>query len=154
MKKLLAVVLIAALILPALAVADLPDISGLSYNELVQLKDKINLAMWNSQEWQEVTVPAGVWEIGVDIPAGHWTIRPLPGGYVNVTYFDRLDEFGRGVAPGWLGWGGTLTARGENDITYGEPTEVDLEMQEGMYFKCGQSVIFTPYAGKPDLGFK
>ena len=153
MKKLL-VFFLAALLICSAAAADPVDLSGMSYDELVALRDQLNLAIWNSQEWQEVTVPAGVWEIGVDIPAGHWTIRPLPGGYVNVTYFDRLDEFGKGVAPGWLGWGGTLTARGENDITYGEPTEVDLEMQEGMYFKCGQSVIFTPYAGKPDLGFK
>ena len=153
MKKLVAFIL-ALIVVPVAVLADIPDISDLTYDELVQLKDKINLAMWNSKEWQEITVPAGVWVIGKDIPAGHWTIKPLPGDYVNVTYFDRLDQFGKSVGAGWLGWGGTLTARGEDDITFGEPTQVDLEMIEGMFFKCSHSVIFTPYAGKPGLGFK
>lgn len=152
MKKLFAVLLTVTLLISSAASA--MDLSGMSFDELVALRDQINLAIWNCQEWQEVTVPAGVWVIGEDIPAGHWTIRPLPNDYVNVTYFDRLDQFGKGVGQGWLGWGGTLTSRGEDDITYGEPTQIDLEMEAGMYFKCSKSVIFTPYAGKPDLGFK
>ena len=145
---------LASMLLISCATADPVDLSGMSFDDLVTLRDQLNLAIWNSQEWQEVTVPAGVWTIGEDIPAGHWTVRPLPGDYVNVTYFDRLDEFGKSVGAGWLGWGGTLTDRGEGDMTYGEPTQVDLEMKEGMYFKCSHSVIFTPYAGKPDLGFQ
>ena len=147
-------VFLAAVLLISCAAADPVDLSVMSFDELVQLRDQLNLAIWNSQEWQEVTVPAGVWIVGQDIPAGHWTVRPLPGDYVNVTYFDRLDKYGKSVGLGWRGWGGTLTARGEGDITFGEPTQVDLEMEEGMFFKCNHSVIFTPYAGKPDLGFK
>lgn len=146
--------LLAALLLISSAAADPVDLSGMSFDELVQLRNQLNLAIWNSQEWKEVTVPAGVWIVGQDIPTGHWTIRPLPGDYVNVTYFDRLDQYGKGVGIGWRGWGGTLTARGEDDMTFGEPTQVDLEMEEGMFFKCSHSVIFAPYDGKPDLGFK
>lgn len=153
MKRLF-ILFLTTLILAGSAAADPVDLSGMSFEDLVALKDRINLAIWNSQEWQEVTVPAGVWVVGEDIPAGHWTIRPLPNDYVNVTYFDRLDQFGTGVGQGWLGWGGTLTSRGEGDMTYGEPTQVDLVMEAGMYFKCSHSVIFTPYAGKPDLGFQ
>ena len=154
MKKLITVIMILVMILPVAAGADLPDLTGLSYDELVQLKDQINLAMWSSQDWQEVTVPAGVWEIGVDIPAGHWTIRPLPNDYVSVVYCDALDEFGKGPAQGWHGWNGTLTARKEGDITYSERHEIDLDMVDGMYFINRNMVIFTPYSGKPDLGFK
>lgn len=153
MKRFFLLFLAAALLISS-AAADPVDLSGMSFDDLVALRDQLNLAIWNSQEWQEVTVPAGVWIIGQDIPAGHWTVQPLPGDYVNVTYFDRLDEYGKSVGIGWRGWGGTLTARGEGDITFGEPTQVDLEMEEGMFFKCSHSVIFTPYAGKPDLGFK
>lgn len=153
MKRLFALFLLLAMLISS-AAADPVDLSGMSFDELVQLRDQLNLAIWNSQEWQEVTVLAGVWIVGQDIPAGHWTVRPLPGDYVNVTYFDRLDEYGKSVGIGWRGWGGTLTARGEGDITFGEPTQVDLEMEDGMFFKCSHSVIFTPYAGKPDLGFK
>ena len=75
MKKLLCLLFVLVL-LPVVSLSDLPDISGLSYEELVQLRDCINLAIWNSEEWQEVTVPPGLWKIGDDIPAGHWTIRP------------------------------------------------------------------------------
>ena len=64
MKKLLTIILILALAVPAAALADLPDISSLSYDELIQLKDQLNLAIWNSQEWQEVEVPAGTYQIG------------------------------------------------------------------------------------------
>lgn len=31
-------------------------------------------AMWKSDEWQKVEVPAGVYQIGVEIPAGEWTL--------------------------------------------------------------------------------
>ena len=71
--------LFALVLLPVVSLADLPDISSLSYVELVQLRNQINLAMWNSQQWQEVSVPPGIWEIGVDIPAGHWSVRPAAG---------------------------------------------------------------------------
>ncbi len=153
MKRFFLLLLAISLLITA-AAADVPDLSGMSFDELVALRDQLNLAIWNSQEWQEVTVPAGVWVVGEDIPAGHWTVRPLPDSYVGVVYFDRLDQFGKDVGRGWLGWSGTLTSRGEGDWTFGEPTQVDLVMEAGMFFKCSQAVIFTPYAGKPDLGFK
>ena len=37
-------------------------------------------AMWKTKEWQKVEVPAGVYEVGVEIPAGEWTLS-------NDTYF-------------------------------------------------------------------
>ena len=95
MKKLLTIILILALVVPAAAFADLPDISNLSYDELIQLKDSINIAMWNSQEWQEVTVPIGVWVVGEDIPIAHWSISIDPNSsrkWVSVTYCDLLND--------------------------------------------------------------
>ena len=53
MKKLVALVL--AIVLSAgIALAEGIDLSGMSYDELVALKDRINLAMWQSDEWQMV----------------------------------------------------------------------------------------------------
>lgn len=146
-------ILVLASCLLSAATADLPDLSGLSFDELVELRGRLNLAIWNSEDWQEVTVPAGVWQVGVDIPAGHWTIKPAPDSYVSVVYCDRLNEFGRDPAVGWRGWNGTLTAR-DGGITANEPREVDLDMVDGMYFINRGTVIFTPFAGKPDLGFQ
>lgn len=158
MKKLITTILIIALILPAAACADLPDLSGLSFNELVQLKEQINLAIWNSKEWQEVTVPEGVWEIGKDIPEGHWTI--LPGSenlLLSLVYTDILDEFGKDVTYGWKGWHGSICNKKNKDgsLKWPEyPESADIDMKSGMYFINKGPVIFTPYTGKPDLGFK
>ena len=43
MKKLLSLVLVLVL-LPIVSTADLPDISGLSFDELVQLKEQIMIS--------------------------------------------------------------------------------------------------------------
>lgn len=153
MKRIISL-LFCLLLVFSISAAEAPDLSAMSFNELVALRDQLNLAIWNSREWQEVTVPAGVWQIGEDIPAGHWTIRPLPGTYVSVAYCDILDDYGKSVGIGWHGWGGCLTGRSDSDITAGEPREVDLDMVAGMYFINHGTVIFTPYAGKPDLGFQ
>lgn len=154
MKKLITVVLAVALILPAVSMADLPDISGLSFDELVQLKEQINLAIWNSQEWQEVTVPPGIWEIGKDIPAGHWSLR-LPEGsepcyiiYASNTTNDGHDiDISQSIMeclcdPSSIFFDGSYK------------TETDFDMKEGWFIRLDCTTIFTPYTGKPDLGFK
>lgn len=152
MRHFLSVLLALLLLAPAALAADPVDLSALTFDELVALREQLNLAIWNSQEWQEVTVPAGTWEIGKDIPAGHWSIRAAGDRDINsVAYHDLVDETGHGVAPGWSGWNGLLTGP---DCRNQEHSSVDLDMAEGMFFTCGKPVIFTPFAGKPDLGFK
>ena len=140
---------------PPVSTSDIPDISGLSYQDLVLLREKINLFIWNSQEWQEVTVPAGTYQIGVDIPAGHWTLRVAADhDSFNVFYFDVLDEFGKSV-----GYGSKLLS---NQIATADfspfgaipITEIDIDMHDGWYLYLGGATVFTPYIGKPDLGFK
>ena len=147
--------LLALVLFPLTALADLPDLSSLSYDELVSLRESINLAIWNCQEWQEVTVPAGTYQIGVDIPAGHWTLRVVADhDSFNVFYFDVLDEFGKSV-----GYGSKLLS---NQIATADfspfgaipITEIDIDMHDGWYLYLGGATVFTPYIGKPDLGFK
>lgn len=154
MKRFLAILILAAAVVMS-ASAELPDISGLTFEELVALRDQINLAIWSSQEWQEVTVPEGVWIIGEDIPAGHWTVR-VAGKFdlCSVSIMDRMDpvthlpEFGAQLLQFIIGSPGYSA--------FGEVTaeSADFIMLEGWFFKCTGAVIFTPYAGKPDLGFK
>ena len=157
MKRLITIILILALLLPAAALADV-DLSGMTYEELVILKDRINLAMWNSQEWQEVTVPAGVWEVGKDIPEGHWTISQAADNTLsNIVYTDCLDEFGKDVGEGWKGWYGAICNKKNKDGTLRMPEypeTADIDMKAGMFFITKTPVIFTPYTGKPGLGFK
>ena len=156
MKRFLSVFLLLSLLIGSAAAGPV-DLSGLSFDELVQLRDQLNLAIWNSQEWQEVEVPAGVWEVGKDIPAGHWTITIVDNTTGNVCYTDRLDEFGKGPGSGWLGIIENLNSYRKKDGSYyypAEPRSLDLEMKAGMFLINSAPMIFTPYAGKPDLGFK
>ncbi len=159
MKRLITLILIIALAVPAAAAADLPDISGLTLDELVQLKDKINLAMWNSQDWQEVTVPVGVWTIGEDIPAGKWNLSVSPDSKKKTGHFiycDLLDE--TGTTNGKLTElsfyvGQNINRKDNDDGKY--PTSLDIEQTEGNYLIIeGAPFVFTPPQGKPDLGLK
>lgn len=160
MKKTFAFVLILALLLPlssfASDSADI-DLSGLSFDELIALREQLNLAIWNSQEWHDVTVPAGVWEIGKDIPEGHWTIRLAADDILaSFAYTDLLDEFGKDVGYGWKGVHGALCNKKNRDGSLKWPEyseEIDIDMKSGMYFINKAPFSFTTYVGKPDLGF-
>ena len=156
MKKLLTIILILALAVPAAALADLPDISNLSYDELIQLKDSINLAIWNSQEWQEVTVPQGIWVVGEDIPAGTWTVKCAADSFSAITISDTLNEMGTDLEYSDYYHYESVTSpdsrifEKDKDIT-----EYTFTVKAGDYIKIEYaSVIFTPNTGKPSLGFK
>lgn len=154
MKKTLAFLL--ALFLLAGSAAAEVDLSGMTFDELVALKDQINQALWSSKEWQEVTVPAGIWTVGKDIPAGSWTIRTASDlGNANIYYFRQLDAVGMG--PDYMDYFAFRQIIGSAISEYndtGIPVSLDLDLQSGWYFQTDSAVIFTPFAGKPDLGFK
>lgn len=154
MKKLISCLCVFALVL-ALAPAAFAewDLSGLSFDELVALKDQINMAIWNSAEWQEVTVPQGVYQVGADIPAGKWTIKVPAGDYAVVKVGSQLDENRTDVNYR----GETKAICGENYAGWAPSSAcefwtVDLREDQYVSVKDGDAV-FTPYAGNA-LGFK
>lgn len=132
------------------------ELSQLSYQELTELKDHIDLAIWNSREWQEVVVPEGVWKVGEDIPAGHWVISAL-GANTVVRCGTKLDETKKEVTYGdFYFWkmihnpDAVVNFNPDNDAS-----EFDIDLPEGCYVSIERGrVVFTPYAGKPSLGFK
>lgn len=137
-------------------IADI-DLSGLSYDELVALKDRINLAMWESKDWQEVTVPQGIWAVGEDIPAGRWTVTVVDeASYSYVKIGSVLDETGRDVA--WSDDYYTENLTSPKNSYYNENEDIfstDIDLKDGQYVVIDSgNVIFTPYQGKPTLGFK
>ena len=153
MKKLICIMI--ALLIPVAAFAEV-DLTGMSYDELVQLKDQVSLAIWESEEWQEVEVPAGVYTVGEDIPAGKWTIKAADGISVTIEWGDLLDD--SGVA---LSWDGKFMEyeylRSENNKYYekGDKTELTWDIKDGQYILVDDGIaVFMPYAGKPSLGFK
>lgn len=156
MKRLVCVVLLLSLL--ALPVCAEVDLSGLSYDELVALKDRINLAIWASAEWQEVTVPQGVWEVGVDIPAGYWTITAAEGLKAHVCWGDKLNGAKTDIDP----WAsdvyetGYICSPSHRYYTPGDDrTSVSWELKAGQYIVIDSgTAVFSPYSGKPSLGFK
>lgn len=88
MKKLTTLILALALILAPAAMAEI-DLSGMSFDELVDLQYQLNMAIWASDGWQEVEVPAGTYYIGVDIPEGRWTISSTGSALTSLLYSDE-----------------------------------------------------------------
>ena len=137
------------------ASAEVFDLSGMSYDELIALKEQINLAIWNSAEWEEVEVPQGVYQVGVDIPAGHWTLKCADKWFWSV-----------------ISWGESLSESGEsielegryslyNEVynkSYDEgtgATEYSCEVRNGEYIVIEYgSIVFMPYNAKPGFTFK
>lgn len=74
MKKLITLLLIAALLLPAAALADLPDISGLTHNELIELNHRIQMRLFSEKLINGVNIPIGRYTVGEDIPAGSYRV--------------------------------------------------------------------------------
>ena len=163
MKKIVSLLVVLVMVSSfAISYADI-DISGLSYEELVALKDKINLAIWNSKEWKEVEVPQGDWIVGEDIPAGKWTVKCAKKDTSSSVmsecdmewgFYDKENQFLNCYGDG----GGYVNLYNPENRNYdeGKVTEYTIELVEGMMVRIKPSyapAIFTPYAGKPSLGF-
>ena len=143
MKKLLALILAVALILPAAALADIPDISNLSKEELMELNKLVNDLLFESSLPEGVLLPAGDYIVGVDIPAGEYRADVVSdtGGIITVykTKEDAEKHAMSYISEVSLGnmWG-TLVFR--------------LVLEEGNYVRLKyNSLKLYKYAGLVDL---
>ena len=136
MRKLITLLLIAALLLPAAALADLPDISGLSVEELLELNHQIQLRLFSEKLIDGVDVPAGEYVVGEDIPAGTYRLKvgfPSSGGYLTVY---KSKERKVSVTESFLGeyWGVTEIGK--------------IELEDGNIIDLsGNTLRFFPYTG-------
>lgn len=97
MKRLAAMILCAVLWVGAVSAENI-DLASMTYDELVELKDCLNIAIWQSENWSEVTVPVGYWQVGVDIPAGTYALKTNMTSSWLLAYTD-IDENGLYVGP-------------------------------------------------------
>lgn len=158
MKKLLCILsaLAIALSLAAPAAAENIDLTALSWEELLELKEKITLEQMSRNEWQEVEVPQGVYVVGEDIPAGKWTVRCSYGNSVTISWGQYLDDDGHGIDY-FRGINDAQNIKNVNGRLYqeGDATEYTFDAIDGYYVVINySSATFTPFTGKPDLGFK
>lgn len=146
------IVLLSFLVTSAFAEIDLGDFS---FDQLATLRDQIMREMMSRDEWQEVTVPAGTYQIGKHIPAGHWMIKPTDGAYCYITIGGAVEDNGKDIPYGAPGrYYIALKSKTSRLYDAGDPTFVDLDLKDGAYICIEKSsVVFTPYSGQPDLGF-
>lgn len=151
-KRVAALIALAAL-LAAPARAEI-DLSGLSLAELVELKQQITIAMWETEEWQEVEVPVGMYEIGVDIPAGYWTITAVYNDSSALTWGYQVEEGRAHIARDSQIEYALITAKTSPSWPINQIESVSWELINGTFLRVGGApVIFTPFTGH-DLGFK
>ncbi len=107
------------------------NMSALSYDELIEIQKAATAEIMSRPEWKEVEVPAGVWIIGQDIPAGFYSITPK--SYVTFKYYESVDTDY---------WNYYSLSGGEGLGKY--------ELKEGMKIDINGTVILAPPKG---LGF-
>ena len=134
MKKLITIVLILALAVPALALADLPDISGLSYNELIELRTKIQTQLFSSQLISGVTVPPGEYIVGEDIPEGSYRVGIINMGLDSMIEIDTAEKE-------------IITSYAIGEV-YGAYEVGKMTVENGMIIKVDFApVVFYAYSG-------
>lgn len=135
MKKLISIAIV-ALLLSSAALAEI-DLSGMSYDELAALRDQCQAELMTRPEWKQATVPAGDYRVGVDIPAGEYTILPTPEGYSNVIVWKgEPDDYRAGFSL-------NESVDGDDQNIVGRAV-----LRDGNTLSVGGSaVILTPYRG-------
>ena len=154
MKKIITIIMI-IICMTSFAAAESIDLSGLSFDQLIALKDRINMAIWKCQEWQEVVVPQGLYVVGEDIPEGTWTILAAVDHFTVVSFGDKLEANGIDIAySDRYGSGQVWSGKERNFHEGSDLTSFTFTAKRGDYIQIDYaSALFTPYAGKPDLGF-
>ena len=135
MKKLICVLLLVCM--TTFAAAESMDLSGLSFDDLVKLRDQVNAEIISRPEWKEVNVPAGTWIVGKDIPAGSYSIKSEKGKVHVAVWRKAIDDYS------------------DNGLVYNELIDPDsplgkIELQDGWILDIGKPVVFTP---PQSLGF-
>ena len=139
MKKSILLIVSFILLLSPIALAETPqiDLSSPSYSSLVALKIAVEQEIMARPETKEVTVPIGIYEIGVHIPAGEYTLGTTD--YASYITFNRSDDFD------------DYDSRVSSDSIYENETIGRIVLVEGNFVKIEVgSMIFKPFTG---LGF-
>lgn len=155
-RQLARVLLILFLVIGIPFVAHATDMSQFSFEVLVQVQQEVAKELTKRPEWREVTVPQGVWEVGKDIPAGHWLISAYPGTYARVTVGDTLNVSQKTVSwnSAFFYTANVVSPEYRSFKEHSDQPSFDIELKAGLYVVVEHgSVVFSPFIGKPLLGF-
>lgn len=166
MKKVFALVLTICSLAPIFAYSDeyvftFEGLAELPFEELVKARNcaikQLDDLIMAHEDWQSVEVPQGVWVVGEDIPAGHWTIK-CADSWARVRIGDALAKNGKQVSSSNSDFYYSEQLHHPEKYGFNEKVDMiqmDVILLDGMYVDVSYAnVIFTPYIGKPSLGFK
>lgn len=154
MKKLIAVVLCLLMLLSS---AFAEDLSAMTMEELIELRDRINAEIM-SRAGDGFTLDVGVWEVGKDLPEGRWSITADKDNYLGwgvVTYCSELDSTGKKAGNMWyMDEYYSSQVRNPDVKAAVSATTLDIDMKAGNYVIIEYSpMIFTPYTGNTGESF-
>lgn len=112
MKKLLAALSVSLFLLPACALSAL-DLTTMTTDELVTLRDQVAAELSMRGSASSVTVPIGVWRIGEDIPAGAWMLSAIDDRYTHIVIGPTVDPNGITMDKYASGNSGFFLSRGD-----------------------------------------
>lgn len=144
MKRLLALILSMIALFTTTAFAEI-DLSGMSFEELVKLQNKINAAIWASDGWQSVTVPAGIYKIGEEIPSGKWVIKAVDG---TTTYISIGNNLAKGSFE--IDYPKSYTQITSPSDSYSKYNKIDqlvVTLTSGYIHIENSPAVFEPYVG-------
>ncbi len=129
------------------------DFSKNTLSDLESFRTLIHRYMWETNEWDEIWIPAGFYCVGTDIPEGHWQIAPHEKGYTYIRYGEKLDITGSRLKVASV-YGGLTDKNYKAYNASEDTTSLDIDFKSGCYFEVDNAgVIITQYKGKK-LGFK
>lgn len=135
MRRLFALVLVFLMMFCSVATAESIDLTALTFEELIALRQEIDMLLFASDEYKDVPVPAGDYVIGEDIPAGTYSLDS--DGYAMISvYADASKDLMGMDACHSVGGGETV---GKIELKDGQVIEIQMG-----------SIIFKTYTG---LGF-
>ncbi len=148
MKKLLAILAVALMMVPAISMAAQMDLSALSTDDLFALSTRIVGELLSRTEIKGIDVPEGVYIVGKDIPAGEYRIEEADGNYglyieiyPDIETQKRLSsEAGTSSVLEHIRIVQTYTISKESPIGR-------VVLEEGNVFKSLAHVILRPYTG-------
>lgn len=137
-RVMLTVLAIMILVIPVANASEI-DLSSMPYSELLALKEKVGMALWKSADFQEVTVPAGLYQVGVEIPSGQWTVTKMDN-WARIKIGSALNETQNEVDHRSQGY---YTVQVNNDVPSQTITFVD-----GMYVEIyNAGLVFSTPTG-------
>lgn len=134
MKKLIAIFMICIMMFSVTCFASNIDLSNMNYEELLELKNEVNMALWNSNEWKEVEVPVGLYRGGDEIPAGTYFISYSSHGWTSVCVGKNYEN------------GDIIYPRTFSEVIDEENGDCKVIIEEGDYIEIkSYPALFKPY---------